>query len=140
VNPTNAFAGKTQQPSEPEVLAALGPSAPAWSEFIEWITATHAVTDQEWKSSSPKYGWSLRLVNKNRNIVYLAPCSGCFRVSLVLGSEGMDTARQSHLPNAVAHVLDAAPHFAEGWGIRLTVQSPTDLPPIETLAEIKLAN
>jgi hypothetical protein len=140
VESTNPFIGKAQQPSEPEILAALGPSAAAWTQLIDWMAARHAVTTQEWKSSSVKYGWSLRLKQKTRNIVYLVPCTDCFRVSFALGDKAMDAARHSRFPKAIAAVLSEAPHYPEGWGVRLTVKTPKDLPAIRALAEIKLAN
>jgi hypothetical protein len=141
VESPNAFIGHPQQPSEPEILAALGPSADAWTQFIEWMAQEHCVTSQEWKSSNAtKYGWSLRLKQKARNIVYLAPCSRSFQVSFVLGNKAMDAARHSHLPRAVAAVLTNAPHYPEGWGVRLRVKGPKDLHSIRTLAEIKLAS
>jgi hypothetical protein len=137
---TNAFIGKFEKPSEPEVLAALGPSADAWTQFIEWMAQEHSVTTQEWKSLAPKYGWSVRLKLKNRNIVYLGPCTGSFQVSFVLGDQAMNAARRGQFPRAVSQAIAEAPHYAEGTGLRLVVHGSKDLAPIRKLAEIKLAN
>ena len=52
------------------------------------------------RSGSPtrhKSGWSLRLKVKKRNIVYLAPCNGCFRVAFIFGDRAVAAARQSDL-------------------------------------------
>ncbi len=135
----NAFIGKTSKPTEQEIAAALGPSAPAWSEFVQWMQEQGAST-QEWKSDAAKYGWSLRLKRKDRNIVYLGPCNGCFRVSLVLGNRAMEAVRAARFSATVAQVIAGSPHYAEGTGIRLLVHEPRDLAPIRTLAAIKLAN
>jgi hypothetical protein len=37
-------------------------------------------------------------------------------------------------------VLETAPHYPEGNGVRLEVKRPSDLPPIRKLAQIKQAN
>jgi hypothetical protein len=141
MEPSNAFIGHPHQPSEPEILAALGLSADAWTQFIEWIAQEHGVTGHEWKSfNAAKYGWSLRLKQKARNIVYLGPCAGSFQVSFVLGDKAMNAARRANFPKAVAHVIATAPHYAEGTGLRLIVKTSKDLPAIRTLAAIKLAN
>jgi hypothetical protein len=137
---TNAFIGKSEKPSEAEILAALGAAADAWIQFIEWMAREHSVTAQEWKSLAPKYGWSVRLKVKNRNIVYLGPCTGSFQVSFVLGDRAMNAARRGQFPRAVSQVIAEAPHYAEGTGLRLVVHGPKDLAPIRKLAEIKLAN
>ena len=106
---------------------------------MDWL-ATQGVAEQEWKSSSPKYGWSLRLKLKKRTIVYLGPCDGCFRVAFVLGNRAVAAARQSGLPKPVLKLLDEAPRYAEGTGLRLMVKGPKDLAAIRKLALVKLAN
>ena len=136
----NAFIGRTSPPTTEEVTAALGSSAPVWNNFVEWIEQEKGVTTEEWKSEAPKYGWSLRLKRKDRTIVYLAPCDGCFRVAFVLGDRAMEAVRHTHLPGKVADTIAASPHYGEGTGVRLIVKRPADLPPIRKLAEIKLAN
>jgi len=136
---TNAFIGKASKPSEKEVTAALGSSAPAWSELIHWA-AEQGATTQEWKSDGAKYGWALCLKRKDRNIVYLAPCSGCFRVALVLGNKAMDAVHQTTFSAAITQAIAESPHYPEGTGIRLVIQKQRDLAPVRTLATIKLAN
>lgn len=136
----NAFVGRTSRPTLEEVRAALGPSAAAWNTFVQWIEQEKGVTTEEWKSDAPKYGWSLRLKRKDRTIVYLVPCDGCFRVAFVLGGRAMEAVRHTRFPSKVAETIADSPHYREGTGVRLIVKRPADLPPIRKLAEIKLAN
>ena len=135
----NAFIGKTAMPTAEEVAAALGPAADAWRQVVDWM-AKQEVTVQEWNSYSAKSGWAMRLKVKKRNIVYLAPCSGCFRVAFVLGDRAMAAARVSDLSKSTLKLLDEAPKYPEGTGVRLMVKVPKDLPAIRKLALIKLAN
>jgi len=107
--------------------------------LLDWL-AEQDVTGQEWQSVSPKYGWGLRLKLKKRTIVYLGPCDGCFRVAFVLGDGAVAAARQSGLPKTALKLLDEAPHYAEGTGLRLIVKAQKDLAAIRKLALIKLAN
>jgi hypothetical protein len=95
---------------------------------------------QEWHSLRPKYGWTLLLKLKKRRIVYLGPRAGCFLVAFILGDKAMAAARESSLSKPVLKLLDEAPHYAEGTGIRLTVKNAKDLPTIRKLAKIKLEN
>ena len=140
MDPVNAFLGKMTQPSAPGLASALGPSAEAWKQLIDWLQTEHDVTSQEWKSSGPKYGWSLLLKLKKRTILYLSPCHGCFRVSLVLGDRAVEAARQSNPSKSLLTTLDEAPRYPEGTAIRLMVKGTKDLPPIRKLALIKLAH
>jgi hypothetical protein len=135
----NAFVGRTETPTAEELDSALGPSAAVWHELVEWMEA-HGAPEEEWKSSGAKYGWSLRLKQKKRNIVYLSPCEGCMRIAFILGDRAVAAARQAHLPKRVLDALEGAPRYPEGTGLRLTVRSVRDLPAIEKLAQIKMAN
>ena len=138
---TNAFRGKPTQPSEAELSAALGPSTKLWNKLIQGMADEEGVAVQEWKGICVnKYGWSLRLKQKSRNIVYLGPGVGCFMVSFVLSDKALQAAKASHLPKAVADALAAAPHYPEGNGVRLVVHRAGDLPAIRKIASIKLAN
>jgi hypothetical protein len=135
----NAFIGKTTQPTAEEVAVALGSTADIWKQLVEWL-AEQGIANPEWKSYSPKAGWSVRLKVKKINIIYLSPCSGCFRVAFIFGDKAVAAARQSNLSKSTLKLLDEAPRYPEGTGLRLTVKSPKDLAAIRKLALIKLAN
>ena len=137
----NAFLGKTERPSDAELAAALGDTTVLWSEFVSWMASEEGVAAQEWKGIYVhKYGWSMRLKQKSRNIVYLGPGFGCFMVSFVFSDKALKAAKAARLPKAVAQALETAPHYPEGTGLRLLVQKSGDLPAIRKLAAIKVAN
>jgi hypothetical protein len=135
----NAFIGRTVIPTESEITAALGSTSELWKQLVDWFTR-QGVSDREWKSISPKYGWAVRLKLKKRTIVYLGPCSGSFRVSFVLGDRAVAAAQQSDLSKNTLKLLDEAPRYAEGTGLRLMVRTAKDLASVRKLALIKLAN
>jgi len=137
----NAFIEKPNPPSDAEVAEVLGPAAPLWTQLIQQVTSDAGKMTQEWKGVYVnKYGWSLRLKQKGRNIVYLTPCNGCFRVAFVLSDKAVKAASAAHLPKKVADALAVAPHYPEGTGLRLNVTRANDLPAIRKMAQIKLAN
>jgi len=135
----NAFIGKTTMPTAAELSAVLGETTKLWAELIDSLAKEQGL-DQEWNSFKPKYGWTLLLKLKKRRIVYLGPCVGCFRASFILGDKAVAAARASNLPKRVLLLLDEAPRYPEGTGLRLLVKTARDLPAIRKLAQIKLAN
>jgi hypothetical protein len=139
MEPPNAFIGATTLPSPEQIRSALGPSATAWEILLKWLI-DQGVTGQEWQSISPKYGWGLRIKQKKRTIVYLGPCKDCFRVSFVLGDRAVKAAKASGIPDSHLQALAEARRYAEGTGLQLIVREESELPPIRTLTEIKLAN
>jgi len=135
----NAFIGKTTRPTEAEVEVALGSTATLWKQLVSWM-AEQGVAIQEWNSYSPKAGWALRLKQKKRNIVYLAPCAGHFRIAFIFGDRAVAAAREGNLSNSTLKLLDEAPRYPEGTGLRLMVKTAKDLAAIKKLALIKMAN
>ncbi|HEY2468095.1 MAG TPA: DUF3788 family protein [Terracidiphilus sp.] len=136
----NAFPGRLTKPSEADLANALGSSAKIWKEFVAWMADEEGVSQQEWKGIVvKKYGWSLRLKQKGRNIVYLGPGKDCFMVAFTLSDKELNTAKAAHLPRAVADVLAHAPRYPEGNGLRLVVRRAGDLAAIRKIAAIKLA-
>jgi hypothetical protein len=139
VDTSNAFIGKATTPTKEEVAVALGESNEIWEMLVEWL-ADHGVTEQEWKSFSLKYGWSLRLKLKKRTTIHLSPCTGCFRAAFILSDKAVAAVRKSDVSKEVLRLLNAATRYVEGTGIRLVVKQKKDLAAIRKLAEIKLAN
>jgi hypothetical protein len=135
----NAFIGKTKAPTEAEVAAALGSTAALWKQLVSWMEERGA-GESEWNSSGAKYGWSLRLKQKKRNIVYLSPCAGYFRASFALGDKAVAAAQKSDLAKSTLKIIDEAPRYAEGTGVRLMVKAAKELAAIKKLALIKMAN
>ena len=132
----NAFAGRPNPPTDEELSAELGLVRPLWDQLL----AELALPIQEWHSYSVKAGWSLRLKLGKRTIVYLTPCRGSIRVSFALGGKAMEAARDSKLPADVIRLLDAAPRYAEGAGVRLEIRRKKDLVHVKKLAAAKIAN
>jgi hypothetical protein len=135
----NAFIGKTAAPTEKDLTAALGSTAALWKQLVAWL-AEQGAGESEWNSSGAKYGWALRLKVKKRNIVYLGPCEGCFRAAFVLGEKAVAAARKSDLSKNTLKIIDEAPRYAEGTGLRLMVKAEKDLAAIKKMALIKMAN
>ena len=132
----NAFIGRTQPPTDEELSTELGAARALWDELITDL----ALPIQEWSSYSPKVGWFVKLKLKKRTILYLSPCHGSILVSLILGARAVEAARQLKLPKAVMKILDEAPRYPEGNGVRLEIAARKDLAAVKKLAEVKLAN
>jgi Protein of unknown function (DUF3788) len=136
----NAFIGKPHPPTDVELAGALGPAKALWDRLLASLAAEHKLTVQEWNSYSPKAGWSLRLKNQRRNIVYLGPCRGAFRTAFVLGGKAVAAARQSDLPSGVIKIINEAKRYAEGTAVRIEIKKEKDIETVTKLAGIKLAH
>jgi hypothetical protein len=134
----NAFIGKLKKPTPNELTAALGPAKAHWDRLLARLSAELNLVAGEWHSYSPKAGWALRLKMKKRNILYLAPCCGSFRVTFVLGDRAVEAARYSTLPSRVVRLIEEGKRYPEGTAVRLEVTGGKDIAAIVKLAAIKL--
>ena len=69
----------------------------------------------------------------------MTPQLGHFMVGVVLGERAAKAAHEAGLPDGVLALIDNAPAYAEGRGIRVPVTSEDDLAPVRQLVAIKLA-
>jgi hypothetical protein len=104
------------------------------------VTGECGITDKEWNCYSPKAGWSLRLKQKKRNIVYLAPCDQSFRVAFILGEEAMKVAKNTQFPAKYTKLIAEAIRYPEGSAIRFEVTNDDDVAFVKQLAKIKVEN
>jgi len=136
----NAFIGHSAVPADDELSAALGSLRPIWDQLLSALKTQFGLSECEWTSYSPKAGWSIRVKKGKRNILYLTPCKGCFRVAFILGGKAVEAARGTKMPIRVLKLIDQGTRYPEGLGIRFDVTSPKDLGPIQTLTALKLAH
>jgi hypothetical protein len=136
----NAFLGKTTPPSDSDLEKALGRAKPLWDQLVAELASEHDVTTREWKSYGAKSGWSLRVMRGKRTIVWLAPSTGCFEVAFIFGEKALTAVRHSAVSARVLRMLDEAPKYPEGTGLRFQVTAVKDIAVVKKLAAIKLQN
>jgi hypothetical protein len=134
----NAFIGRAKKPTERELSAVLGPAQALWTELLAAMAAEFGLKTREWSSYSVKAGWSLRLKQGERNILYLIPSAGAFSVSLVLGDKAVAAAKKAGLPAPILALIAGARRYAEGTGIRFEMKSPDDIAVVKALTALKL--
>ena len=136
----SAFDDKSNQPTAGQIQEMLRRTGVHWDGLIAHISAEYAPLDQTWNFSGAKWGWSLRLKQKKRTVLYMTPCKGFFLVGFVLGDKAVKAAHDNNLPGAVLATIDEARKYAEGRGVRLEVRTKKALDHVKKLAAVKMAN
>jgi hypothetical protein len=135
------FADKLKCPTEAMIAEALGRKVVLWQTVRERVAAEFGPLIEEWTYAGKNYGWSLRLKQKQRAVLYLTPCAGYFRAAFALGEKAVRAAHESGaFPTGILQVIDQAPRYAEGRAIRLEIRARKDLAAIEMIAAVKMAN
>ncbi|HEX5826097.1 MAG TPA: DUF3788 family protein [Candidatus Limnocylindrales bacterium] len=135
----SAFADPARQPSPDEVDATLANAVPQWHALIDAVRDLAEGTTETWAFAGPTFGWSMRLVDRGRVLVYLTPQAGHALVGLALGEKAIAAADAARgISDTAREVLDAAPRYAEGRGIRFPMATDDDLAVAIELARVKL--
>jgi hypothetical protein len=135
----SAFDDKSKEPGTSDLQKMLGRTSSHWNDLKTHIAAEYAPLDDTWNFAGAKWGWSLRLEQKKRTVLYMTPCKGHFLVGFALGERAVRTAHDSDLPEAILAVIDGATKYAEGRGVRIEIRNKRDLEITKKLAAIKLA-
>ncbi len=134
------FDDKFVKPTEKKLSEALGASFKYWEEIKSALEAEFGGLMEEWKYYGPKSGWILKLLHKKRNLFFLTPCKGYFRVAFVFGDKAVSAIERSDLPKDVIGEVRNAKKYAEGRGLRIEVKKSGDVENIKKLVAIKIRN
>jgi hypothetical protein len=133
------FNDKASVPDDIMLSDAIGSSKEIWEEIIKYIYNLYPTAVSEWKYPGQKYGWSYRLKDKKRVIVYMLPRAGRFMIALIFGEKSFREVMGSNVNPDIKQKLTEAKAYAEGRGIRLEANSES-VDDIKTLIGIKLKN
>ncbi len=136
----SAFDDKSNEPRATDLKCTLGRSSVHWEDLIAHIAVEYAPLEKTWNFAGANWGWSLRLKQKKRTVLYMTPCSGHFLVGLVLGEKAVAAAHAGSLPDSTLTLIDEATKYAEGRGIRVEVKSKKACQIAKELATVKMAN
>lgn len=135
----SAFDDPAQQPAPEAIGDVLGAAAASWSALTAEARLLAGDVDETWSFGGSKVGWSMRLVQGTRVLVYLTPQAGQLLVGVVLGEKAIAAAEASGVASArTLDVVAGAPKYAEGRGVRVTVVTADDLALAKELVRIKL--
>jgi hypothetical protein len=130
---------KTIIPSDTEVKQALGEIYIQWKEIVDFVVLYYQKAIMEWSYAGKNYGWSFRLKDKKRVIIYLLPREGYFKAALVFGQKAVNAIMATGISDQIKNDLAAARVYAEGRGIRIDVKGHAILDDIKKLVGIKLS-
>ena len=133
------FTAKNKLPNEMDMMTTLGGLYDLWQTIKEYVHLKYPKALAEWNYPGDKYGWSFRIKDKKRAIIYLLPREKYFKVAFVFGQKATDAVMESRVSDAIKTELSAARPYAEGRGIRIDVKDDEILRDIKELVDIKIA-
>jgi len=132
------FDDEAGPPDARELAEGLGRAASLWAELIRHVGEKYSPVTETWTHGGDKFGWSLRLKQRDLVLVHLTPQMGQFMLGVVLGEPAAERAHDEHLPADVLELIDGAARYGEGRGVRMAVRTEHDLRTAMTLTALKL--
>jgi len=134
------FDDKEKRPEKKDLDGALARTANLWDQLIDHLKEQYGPAVEEWGFAGKKWGWSLKVKSKKRAILYMTPKEGYFHVGFALGEKAVTAAKEMSLPKNVLDIIEEAPRYAEGRGVRLDIRKSADLKPIQKIAAAKMSH
>lgn len=135
---TSIFNDKTKVPDNFMLTEALGDLHPVWMEIRDYVYRMYSNAIEEWNWPGKNYGWSFRIKDKKRAIIYLLPRDKFFLVAFVFGEKATKEALDSNIDPGIKTIIESARVYAEGRGFRIEVRNDAIVDDIKTLIDIKL--
>jgi len=132
------FMEKENIPTRDDLQNKLGNCFDWWNEIEQYVLTHFPQGISEWNYPGKKFGWSYRIKDSKRAIVYLLPRDGYFKVAFVFGDKAVQEIVQSNVNESIKSELLNTKKYMEGRGIRIEVKKNQILEDIFTLIEIKL--
>jgi Protein of unknown function (DUF3788) len=132
------FLDKNQEPTQTDLQNGIGTTITIWKEIETYLNEAYPKVTSKWHFTSTKLGWSFRMSDSKRVLVYLLPRDKYFKVAMVFGQKATDLVLQSEISESIKAELKAAKVYAEGRGIRIDITDNSLLNDIKKLIQIKL--
>lgn len=135
---SSIFMNKAEVPNTEALQKGLKESFLFWENVVLLTFEHYPKGKPEWNFPGKKYGWSFRIKDKRRAILYLLPHDGYFQVAFIFGDKAVNEIQASDIPEDLKTELAGARKYAEGRGIQIDIHDDSDLPTISKLIAIKL--
>ena len=134
------FTNKDDIPTNDNLVKNQGTTYVLWKELEEFVIEKYPNALAEWNFPGKKYGYSFRIKDKRRAILYFLPRKDYFKIAFVFGQKATDIIMGSDVETKIKTKLAQARKYAEGRGIRIDVKNESPITDIKKLVAIKLSN
>ena len=102
------FYDKSHQPGNDQLASVLGNTKLILDDIYRYIYDNHGIFVPEWKYYTKDSGWILKHMLKKRNLFFIVPCKGFFKISFVFGAKAVLSIMESTVPAKIKQELEKA--------------------------------
>lgn len=133
----SVFDLKNITPNDAMLTHELGAAMDWFNQICVFIENNFGSLSREWRYYGQKSGWVLKLIHKKRNLLFVVPLHGSFKVVFTFGDKAFYAIMDGDAPGYIQKALLDATKYSEGRTIQLHMKSDEQLHPILELIKIK---
>jgi hypothetical protein len=132
------FLNKDKQPSEKEIVRAMGEKASLWLEVHEFVRKNYDFTP-ELVYFTKKYGWAIRYRKSGKTLGYFFPEDNAFSALLVLGIKESEKVEliKNKLEVKIKSVFENTEQLHDGRWLWIRVLTKSDVESVKLLLKAK---
>ncbi len=134
---TSVFDIKEIVPEEDDLEEVLKDSINLWNQLINYLEEEYGPITSEWKFYSKKSGWSYRVSNKKRNLIFLIPNDEYFIATINMSLKVVQILLDIDLPEEIKNTIKTTKNYKEGKSVLINIKNEKDLKNIKTMLEIR---
>ena len=135
----SVFMDQDEMPNAPGLEFHLGKTFVHWQQLRDYVYEKYPRAEDLWSYYSKKYGWSYRIKDKKRAIIYLSPREGYFLTTMIFGPRALEHIYASDFDPWIKKTLEEGKKYPEGKVIRIQVKDDTWVKKKKKLITVKLA-
>jgi len=132
------FTDKKHQPSDAQVLEAIGSRHSLWHNLIRYIRAKYPVQEDFKFLYGKNYGWGLRFRVKGQLLTSLYPRKEGFTAQVNLSPAAVEKAQRMKLGQSVQQAIERATPYAEGRWLFVVVETEDEMRDIQQLLALRV--
>jgi len=134
------FTDKKSEPGSADLKLILKNTVKLWEHLEKYTMAAYPKAIAKWNYPGEKYGWSFRISDKKRVLMYLLPRKGYFKAGFVFGEKAYNRIMESKISKHIKDELSSVKVYGEGRGIRIEVRNAKLTEDLKQLIDIKISS
>ncbi|MCL2116258.1 MAG: DUF3788 domain-containing protein [Methanobrevibacter sp.] len=135
---TSIFDIKEIIPNDEDLEGVLKSSLDTFNKLISYLKSEYGSLNKEWKFYSKNAGWTLRISNKKRNLVFISPNDDYFLVNINMSVKVSKIVLDlDDVSDNTKELIKQGKVYAEGTSVLIEVRNKEDLEDIKTILNIR---
>lgn len=134
---TSIFDNKEVVPDQDDLKEVLNESIDIWEELMDYLEENYGPLNGEWKFYSKNAGWTYRISNEKRNLIFLSPNDKYFLGTVNMSVKVSEILLDMDFPEKIKTTIKETKAYREGKSVIIDIKNKDDLEIIKTMLDIR---